>query len=332
VLAKPIARSLDLDDDGVVKQPIEQRGGDDGIAKNLAPFGKAAVGGQDHGTALIAGIDRLEEQIAAAGNDRQISDLVDNQERGSAQETDTLTQLSFPFSLCQDADDIGQAGKVDAAARFHSFDTQCRCEMALASSRRSQEGVQLVAIARRGDRVTVNGEGGSEMKLPRRNFLHLATGAAVLPDVSRFAWAQAYPSRPVCIIVGFPAGGNLDMIARLMGQWLSERLGQPFVIENRPGAGTNIATETVVRAPAHGYTLLMVGPTQAINTTLHEKLNFNFIRDIAPVAGIISTANVMLMNPSVPAKTVPEFIAYAKANPRKVNMASGGTGGACRCR
>jgi tripartite-type tricarboxylate transporter receptor subunit TctC len=163
------------------------------------------------------------------------------------------------------------------------------------------------------------------MKLPRRNFLHLAAGAAALPAaVSRFAFAQAYPSRPVRLLVGFSAGGNADTIARPMGQWLSERLGQPFVIENRPGASTNIATETVVRAPADGYTLLMVGPTQAINATLYEKLNF--IRDIAPVAGIISTANALIVNPSVPAKTVPDFIAYAKANPRKVNMASGGTG------
>jgi tripartite-type tricarboxylate transporter receptor subunit TctC len=130
----------------------------------------------------------------------------------------------------------------------------------------------------------------------------------------------------VRLLVGFSAGGNADTIARPMGQWLSERLGQPFVIENRPGAGTNIATEAVVRAPADGYTLLMVGPTQAINATLYDKLNFNFIRDIAPVAGIISTANALIVNPSVPAKTVPDFIAYAKANPRKVNMASGGTG------
>jgi Tripartite tricarboxylate transporter family receptor len=137
------------------------------------------------------------------------------------------------------------------------------------------------------------------MKLPRRTLLHLAAGTAALPAVSRVATTQAYPSRPVRIIVGFPAGGNLDVIARLMGQWLSERLGPPFVIENRPGAGTNI-----VRAPADGYTLLMVGPTQAINATLYEKLNF--IRDIAPVAGIISTANVMVVNPSVPAKTIPE--------------------------
>jgi tripartite-type tricarboxylate transporter receptor subunit TctC len=164
------------------------------------------------------------------------------------------------------------------------------------------------------------------MKLPRRQFLHLAAGAAALPAMSRIASAQTYPSRPVRLLIGFPAGGNADTIARPMGQWLSERLGQPFVIENRPGAGTNIATETVVRAPADGYTLLMVGPTQAINATLYEKLNFNFIRDIAPVAGIISTANALIVNPSVPAKTVPDFIAYAKANPRKLNMASGGTG------
>jgi tripartite-type tricarboxylate transporter receptor subunit TctC len=164
------------------------------------------------------------------------------------------------------------------------------------------------------------------MKLPRRQFLHLAAGAAVLPAVSHIARAQSYPTRPVRLLVGFSAGGNADTIARPMGQWLSERLGQPFVIENRPGAGTNIATEAVVRAPADGYTLLMVGPTQGINATLYDKLNFNFIRDIAPVAGIISTANALIVNPSVPAKTVPDFIAYAKANPRKVNMASGGTG------
>jgi tripartite-type tricarboxylate transporter receptor subunit TctC len=162
---------------------------------------------------------------------------------------------------------------------------------------------------------------GNAVKLPhRRQVLHLAAGAAALPFALHVAWAQAYPSRPVRIIVGFAAGG----IARVIGQWLSERLGQPFVIENRPGAGTNIATETVVRAAADGYTLLMVGPTQAINATLYEKLNF--IRDIAPVAGIISAANVIVVNPSFPAKTVPDFIAYAKANPRNVNMASGGTG------
>ena len=164
------------------------------------------------------------------------------------------------------------------------------------------------------------------MKLPRRQFLHLAAGAAALPAVSRIAWAQAYPTRPVRIIVGFPAGGATDIVARLMGQWLSERLGQPFVIENRPGAGSNIATEAVVRAPPDGYTLLLVGPPNAINATLYEKLNFNFIRDIAPVAGIIRVPIVMVVNPSVPAKTVPEFIAYAKANPGKINMASAGNG------
>src|SRR5262250_35570 len=164
------------------------------------------------------------------------------------------------------------------------------------------------------------------MKLPRRNFLHLAAGAVALPGVSRVAWAQAYPSRPVRLIVPAPAGGSFDITARLMGQWLSERLGQPFVIENRPGAGTNIGTEAVVRAPADGYTLLLVGTPNAINATLYDKLNYNFIRDIAPIAGIIREPNVMVLNPSVPAKTVPDFIAYAKANPRKINMASSGNG------
>jgi tripartite-type tricarboxylate transporter receptor subunit TctC len=165
------------------------------------------------------------------------------------------------------------------------------------------------------------------MKLPRRRFLHLAAGAAALPTVTRFAWAQAYPSRPVRIIVGFAAGGGVDIAARLIGQWLSERLGQQFIIENRPGAGTNIATETVARAPADGYTLLLVNPANAVNATLYDKLNFNFMNDFAPVAGIMRVPNIMQVNPSVPAKTVPEFIAYAKANPGKVNMASGGSGG-----
>jgi tripartite-type tricarboxylate transporter receptor subunit TctC len=164
------------------------------------------------------------------------------------------------------------------------------------------------------------------VKLPRRSFLHLAAGAAALPAVSRIAWAQAYPSRPVRIIVPFPPGGPYDIHARLMGQWLSERLGQPFVIENRPGGGSNIGTETVVRAPSDGYTLLLVGVGAAINATLYDKLNFNFIRDIAPVASISRVPNVMEVNPSFPAKTVPEFIAYAKANPSKINMASGGNG------
>jgi tripartite-type tricarboxylate transporter receptor subunit TctC len=164
------------------------------------------------------------------------------------------------------------------------------------------------------------------MKLPRRQFLHLAAGAAALPAVPRFASAQAYPSRPVRIIVGFPAGGGADIVARLIGQWLSERLGQQFVIENRPGAGTNIATEAVVRAAADGYTLLLVHASNAFNATLYDKLNFNFIRDITPVASITVVPNVMVVNPSVPAKTVPELIAYAKANPGKINIASGPIG------
>src|SRR3954464_3232829 len=164
------------------------------------------------------------------------------------------------------------------------------------------------------------------MKLPRRNFLDMAAGAAALQAVSQFAKAQAYPSRPVRIVVPFAAGGATDIIARLIGQWLSARLGQPFVIENRPGAGSNIGTEVVVNAPPDEYTLLLVGASSAINATLYEKLNFNFLRDIAPVAGVISIPFIMAVNPSVPAKTVSEFIAYANANPGKVNMASGGNG------
>jgi tripartite-type tricarboxylate transporter receptor subunit TctC len=164
------------------------------------------------------------------------------------------------------------------------------------------------------------------MKLPRRQFLHLATAAAALPALSRVARAQTYPARPVRIIVGFSAATGADILARIMGQWLSERLGQQFVIENRPGAGTNIATESVVRSAPDGYTLLAVSPANAINATLYEKLNFVFIRDIAPVAGIMRTPNVMLVNPSVPARSVPEFIAYAKANPGKISFASAGNG------
>jgi tripartite-type tricarboxylate transporter receptor subunit TctC len=160
------------------------------------------------------------------------------------------------------------------------------------------------------------------MKLPRRQFLHLAAGAAALPAVSRFAWAQAYPTRPVRIIVPFPAGQATDSIARLMGQSLSERLGQPFVIENRTGAGGNIGTEAVVHAPPDGYTLLLAGLSSAFNTTLYKKLNFDFIRDIAPVGSIGGSPYVMVVNPSVPAKTVSEFIVYARANPGKINMAS----------
>ena len=165
------------------------------------------------------------------------------------------------------------------------------------------------------------------MKRPhRRQFLHLAAGIAALPAASRMAWAQSYPSRPVRIIVGYAPGGATDISARLIGQWLSERLGQPFIIDNRPGAGSNVGTEGAVRTPADGYTLLLASISNAINATLYDKLNFNFIRDIAPVAGIIRVPNVMEVNPAVPAKTVPEFIAYAKANPGKVNFASGGAG------
>jgi tripartite-type tricarboxylate transporter receptor subunit TctC len=164
------------------------------------------------------------------------------------------------------------------------------------------------------------------MKLPHRQFLHLAAGAAALPAMPRIARAQPYPSRPVRIIIPFPAGQATDTIARLMGQSLSERLGQPFVIENRTGAGGNIGTETVVRATPDGYTLLLVGLSNAINATLYEKLNFNFIRDIEPVASIGGGPYIMVVNPSVPAKTVPEFVAYAKANSGKINMASSGNG------
>ena len=167
---------------------------------------------------------------------------------------------------------------------------------------------------------------GKVMKLPRRTFLHLAAGAAALQAVSRVAWAQAYPTRPVRIIVGFPPGTSSDITSRLIGQWLSERLGQQFIVENRPGAGTNIAAETIVHAPPDGYSLLWVTQTNAINTTLYDKLNFNFIHDIQPVASILSVPAVMEVTPSFPAKTVPEFIAYAKANPGKINMASPGIG------
>ena len=164
------------------------------------------------------------------------------------------------------------------------------------------------------------------MKVPRRQFLHLAAGAAAVAALPRFARSEAYPLRPVRILVGFPPGGTVDIVARLMGQWLQERLGQPFVVENRPGASSNIATEATLRAPVDGYTLLLITPPNVINATLYEKLNFNFIRDIAPVASAVRLPNVMQVNPSVPAATVPEFIAYAKANPRKLNMASAGSG------
>ena len=167
------------------------------------------------------------------------------------------------------------------------------------------------------------------MKRPhRRQFLQLAASIAALPAVSRIAWAQPYPTRPVRVIVPFAPGGGADIVARLMGQWLSEQLDQPFIVENRPGAGGNIGTEAAVKAPADGYTLLLVAAPNAINATLYANLNFNFIRDIAPVACITREANIMVVHPSVPARTVPEFIAYAKANPGKINMASAGNGSA----
>ncbi|HSS86786.1 MAG TPA: tripartite tricarboxylate transporter substrate binding protein [Reyranella sp.] len=166
------------------------------------------------------------------------------------------------------------------------------------------------------------------MKLSRRRLPFLAATAAALPIAARMASAQAYPSRPVRWLVGYAPGGGNDIVARLMGQWFSERLGQPFVIENRPGAATNMAAEAVVHAAPDGYTLLLVRQPNAINATLYDALSFNFIRDIAPVAGLMTVPNVMVVNPSFPAETVPEFIAYAKANPGKINMASAGNGSA----
>jgi len=164
------------------------------------------------------------------------------------------------------------------------------------------------------------------MQLPRRSFLQLAAGAATLPALSRFALADTYPSRPVRLIVGFAPGGGNDLVARLMGQWLSDKLGQQFVVENKPGAGTNIAAELVITAAPDGYTLLLAGVPNAVNATLYHKLSFNFMRDTVPIVGIMSVPNVMMVNPSFPAKTLKDFIAYAKANPGKVNMASPGVG------
>src|SRR5262245_38292145 len=165
-----------------------------------------------------------------------------------------------------------------------------------------------------------------DMKRPRRRFLHLAAGAAALPFAPHVARAQAYPIRPVRIIAGFPPGGSVDIVARLIGQWLSERLSQPFIIENRPGAASNIGTEAAVKAQPDGHSLLLTSSANFINATLYEKLAFDFIRDIAPVAIVARIPNVMEINPSVPVKTVPEFIAYAKANPGKINMGSSGSG------
>ena len=164
------------------------------------------------------------------------------------------------------------------------------------------------------------------MKIPRRTFLHLAAGAGTLPAISRFAWAQSYPARPVRIIVGFPAGGTTDIGARLIAQWLSEQLGQQFIVENRPGAGTHLATEAVARASADGYTLLMATASNAINATLYDRLNYNFLRDIVPIVGVIRSPFVLEVHPAVPVKTVSELIAYAKASSGKITMASFGTG------
>ena len=164
------------------------------------------------------------------------------------------------------------------------------------------------------------------MKLSRRHLLQLASGVIALPPTSWLAHAQTWPNRPVRLIIGYTPGGSADLTARLMGQWLSEKLGQSFVVENRPGGGTNIATEAVLRAPPDGYTLLLVAPANAINATLYDKLNFNFIKEVEPIAGLIRFPNVVVVNPSVPVKTIPELIAYAKANPGKLNMASSGNG------
>src|SRR5947208_14718752 len=164
------------------------------------------------------------------------------------------------------------------------------------------------------------------MKFPRRQFLRLAGTAVALPAVSRIARAQAYPSRQIRLIIGYPPGGSADITARLIAQWLTDRLGQSVIVESRPGGGTNIATEAVINAPPDGYTLLLVAPANAINATLYEKLNHVFLRDIVPIASLIRFGNVMEVHPSVPARTVSEFIAYAKANPRKINFASSGAG------
>jgi len=181
--------------------------------------------------------------------------------------------------------------------------------------------------AKNDNEIAIDIRFGNAMKLPhRRQFLHLAAGTAALPAMSRSAWAQTYPSRPVRLIVGFGAGTAADIVARLIGQWLSERLGQPFIVENRPGAGSNVGAQAVVRAPGDGYTLLLVATANAINATFSNNLDFNLIHDIMPVGGLILVPNLMVVNPSVPARTVPELIAYAKANPGKMNMASTGNG------
>jgi tripartite-type tricarboxylate transporter receptor subunit TctC len=174
--------------------------------------------------------------------------------------------------------------------------------------------------------AVIEEQGMTDAKFARRTLLQLVASAAALPAVSRIASARAYPERPVRIVVGYAPGGGVDVTARLIGQWLSERLGQSFIIENKSGAASNIATEYVIRSPADGYTLQLIDSTGAINATLYDNLNFKFMRDMAPVAGIVSVPNILIVHPSVPARTVPEFVAYAKANPGQVNVASAGTG------
>jgi tripartite-type tricarboxylate transporter receptor subunit TctC len=202
----------------------------------------------------------------------------------------------------------------------------CRSPVISAAASPPSAGRLLGTIEVCGRGLSPRPQLGALMQIPRRRFLHLAAGAAAVPAVSRLARAQSYPTRPLHVFVGFPPGGPTDIAARLIGQWLSDWLGQPVIIENRPGAGGNIATEAVVRANPDGYALLLVSTSNAINATLYDKLNFNFVRDIVPVGGIVRVPNVMEVNPSVPAKTVPEFIAYAKANSGKINMASAGNG------
>ena len=210
---------------------------------------------------------------------------------------------------------MGQQASFACAAKWYSFGALC-CG-----------GCSIIDIANVGRRGAADIQ-ETLMKLPRRRFLHLATGVAALPAVSRIARADTYPTRPVRWIVGYPPGSGADSFARLIGQGLSERLGQPVIIENRPGAGTNIGTEAVVHAAPDGYTLLLVSPPNAINAALYMDLKFDFIRDIVPVASFAQVPDIMVVDPSFPAKTVPEFIAYAKSNPGKINMASSGNGSA----
>jgi tripartite-type tricarboxylate transporter receptor subunit TctC len=210
------------------------------------------------------------------------------------------------------------------APQYRCFFSLCQANFVSSSGLPGRKRCNLDTIAPTHD--APREQNMTNVKLARRTFLALAAGAAVLPAASRVANAEGYPTRPVRIVAGYAPGGGVDITARLIGQWLSERLGQSFIIENRPGAGSNIATEYVIRSPADGYTLQLIDTTGAINATLYDNLNFNFIRDMAPVAGILSVPNILMVHPSVAAQTVQEFISYAKANPGKVNVASAGTG------